>query len=283
MDKIRIAFFVAQNNFKKWLVNPRMYIVVIMMAMYIQSRLAPITEFCSAFGYKVTPYIFPFLMTDKMSVMLIMFTLVLLFCDAPFIESEQPYIITRSGRKTWVAGQIIYIALASALFFLIIILFTVLFLIPHIEFSGEWGKVIGTFAQTSVGANHMISIPFDLGVYSSYTPASAMLITFGLCCFVGMFLGMTIFFFNLNISRSAGAIIAAVLILWQVAVGKTSTVFINFSPVSWVSLTNIDVKGITLYPTIWYILTVLSILSFLLILGSVVSIRKRDIDVLKPV
>jgi len=283
MDNIRVVFHIAKSGFRKWAVQPRIYLVLILLTLYVQSRMAPIAEFCSKFGYRITPYVFPYFMSNPTDILLIMFTLVLLFCDAPFIESEQPYVMSRSGRKKWVAGQVLYIALASALFFLVIILLTVVFLTPHIEWSGAWGRVIGTFAQTSVAGEHGVSIPFDRGIYTYFTPVSAMLTAFGLCSFMGLLLGTVMFFFNSNVSRSAGAIASAVLILWQAAVTKTGTVLVNFSPVSWVSLSNIDMTNTTLLPTFPYVLTVLSVFTALLTAGSVLSMRKRDIDVLKPV
>lgn len=283
MDKGRIMFYVSQNNFRKWLINPRIYIVIIMLALYIQSIVAPIAMFCSTFGYKVSPFVFPYLMTERNVILIVMLLLVLLLCDAPFIESEQPYIITRSGRKIWVMGQVAYIFLASIIFVALIAVFSVAFLFPYIEINAEWGKVLGTFAQTSVAAQNGITLPFNTSLYLSYTPVSASLMTFALCSLVSFFLGMVIFFFNLNISLSAGAIVATTLILWQVVVTRTSTVFTNFSPVSWVSLSNIDTNGATLFPTLSYVMMVLVTMIALLVIGSVYSIRKRDIDVLKPV
>ncbi len=283
MDKVKAVFNIAGNNFRKWLVNPRIYLTLILLSLYIQSRLAPISQFCSTFGYKITPYVFPYLMSDRISVMIIMFGLILLFCDAPFIESEQPYIMMRSGRKMWVGGQIVYIALAALVFSLVIALISIVFLIPNIELSSEWGKVIGTFAQTSVAGQHGINLPFDLSIFLSFSAISAMLTSLFLCWFVSFFLGLIMFFFNLNISRSAGAIIAVILILWQVTVEKTATYFYNFSPVSWVSLTRIDTNATTYYPNLLYIVLMLTGAAIVLIVSSFISFRKKDIDVLKSV
>ena len=63
--------------------------------------------------YSITPYLFPFIMSDSNSVLLFTLGIVLLLCDAPFIEEDQPYIILRSGRKLWTLGQMLYMCIAT--------------------------------------------------------------------------------------------------------------------------------------------------------------------------
>ena len=60
MDKIREALFVSSNNFKKWAVNPRIYIVLLLLIGYITMMLNCVNDFCSKSGYKITPWVFPF-------------------------------------------------------------------------------------------------------------------------------------------------------------------------------------------------------------------------------
>ena len=61
--------------------------------------------------------------------------LILLLCDAPFIESDHPALLLRSGRRTWTAGQVLYIAGTSAVYFAVVYLLTVLVLLPHVALS----------------------------------------------------------------------------------------------------------------------------------------------------
>lgn len=283
MDNIRTVFSIALHNLRRWAINPRIYLIFIMLILYLYSKVNPINAFCMNAGYRITPYVFSFIMSDRYSVLLIMLGIVLLFCDAPFIEIDQPYIILRSGKKHWLFGQIVYIAIASILYFLMIILVTILILLPNLELNMEWGKVIGTFAQTNVASQYNITIPFEFSIYNAYTPLAAVSFTILNCWLVSVFLGTCMFALNLNISRSAGAIVAALLVLWQMVVTKTWTGFTKFSPVTWVSLSKIDTNGNTLYPTLEYIYIVILIMIVILFAISVFSMKKRDIDVLKSV
>lgn len=283
MDKIKCSISISLYQFKKWAINPRIYVIFISIFLYLHSMLSPIIAFCSNYGYNITPYVFPYMMCQPITVMLIMFGIVLMFCDAPFIGLEQPYIIMRSGRKQWVFGCLLYIALASIVFFLLTILFTIIILFPVIEFSFGWGKVIGTFAQTSLPAQHGISFPFSQVIFMSYTPLQAMLLTFFNSCLVSFILGTTIYVLNLKFAASTGVVAAVTLILWQMAVTKTWSGFIRYSPVSWVSLSNIDVSNNSLYPSIHYVYVILISIAFVMSCLSLRFMKREDIQVFKTV
>ena len=62
MGKVFACFSIALHNFKKWAVNPRLYILLLMEVLYLHSRLSPVGELCVRTGYKVTPYLLPFLL-----------------------------------------------------------------------------------------------------------------------------------------------------------------------------------------------------------------------------
>ena len=60
----------------------------------------------------------PFIWTygDASSVMLSSLLLILLFADMPFISQATPYWLVRTKRKIWLAGQIIYVILATVIY-----------------------------------------------------------------------------------------------------------------------------------------------------------------------
>ena len=204
MGKMHKILLVAICNMRKWMMNPRIYLVFIMVALYLHSIVSPIVEFCEYSGYRITPFLFPYIMSHSFSVMIIMFGVVLLFCDAPFIELDQPYIILRSGRKIWLCGQLVYIIIASFIYIFFILLVSIIIFSSYLEWDITWGKVIGTFAQTSVGAQHGIAIPFSFYIYNGYSPISAMLTTFFNSWLVSTILGSLMFALNLRFSRASG-------------------------------------------------------------------------------
>lgn len=147
MGKVFACFSIALHNFKKWAVNPRLYILLLIEVLYLHSRLSPVGELCARTGYKVTPYLLPFLLDEGSAVMMLFLGVVLLFCDAPFIEDEQPYIMLRSGRRIWFIGQMLYIVMASVLYFIVLYFISVLVLLPHIEWSTVWASCFLRFRR----------------------------------------------------------------------------------------------------------------------------------------
>ena len=78
MGKVFACFSIALHNFKKWAVNPRLYILLLMEVLYLHSRLSPVGELCARTGYKVTPYLLPFLLDEGSAVMMLFLGVVLI-------------------------------------------------------------------------------------------------------------------------------------------------------------------------------------------------------------
>ena len=283
MGNLKNIFLICIYNLKKWPSNARIYLVFFSVFLYLHSILLPISDFCLKSGYSITPYLFPFIMSDSNSVLLFTLGIVLLLCDAPFIEEDQPYIILRSGRKLWTLGQMLYMCLATFLYFAFIIIMSLIILLPYLEFSLDWGKVIGTFAQTSVAPQHNITIPFSFYIFNSYKPLAALSISFLNCWLVSFVLGLLMFLLNLNFSRFVGILISSILIFWQVVVTKTWTGFTKYSPVTWLSLSRIDTTSSTLYPTLQYIYIVIIISILILVALCLRSMNTQDINTLKSI
>lgn len=148
MGKVFACFSITLHNFKKWAVNPRLYILLLIEVLYLHSRLSPVGELCARTGYKVTPYLLPFLLDEGSAVMMLFLGVVLLFCDAPFIEDEQPYIMLRSGRRIWFIGQMLYIVVASVLYLIVLYFISVLVLLER----GMGQAAFDVFADIGSGA-----------------------------------------------------------------------------------------------------------------------------------
>ena len=90
-----------------------------------------------------------FFTDDSGSQLFIILGALLLFCDAPFLNQNSSWQILRAGRKNWFWGNMAYIWLLSLVYAAILSLLPVLLMIPHLEWTAEWGKVLGTLAQTN--------------------------------------------------------------------------------------------------------------------------------------
>jgi hypothetical protein len=232
---------------------------VLLQILYLHSRITPLREFCRASGYRVTVFLFPFLTSDSNSVLILMSGLIILLCDVPSVDQGYPSQVLRAGPVLWSWGQLLYIITASAGYSLFLILLSVLLCVPYVDLHWEWGKILATFAQTSVASDHGIAISFPFEIYNAFSAPTALLLSslnFFLIC---VLLVTLILVLNLFVHNYAGTIAAALLVLWQKAVTLTWTGLTRFSPVSWVSLNRINVSGSTLYPSFLYIYIVILI------------------------
>ena len=70
-----------------------------------------------------------------------MIPLVFIFCDAPFVDSNQMYVMLRTDRTTWGIGQVLYIFAGSFFYMLVLMMSTIVLNIGHIKWDNTWWNV----------------------------------------------------------------------------------------------------------------------------------------------
>lgn len=283
MGSLHTVLRVSAQNFRKWSSNPRFYILGILLLGFFVRIFRPIRTFTEAVTVPATPWALPFMMSDWYINMLVFFGVVLLFCDAPFVDSGQPYLMVRTGRKVWLYGQIGYILSASILYFIVIAIIPSILLFPNLTLQNGWGKVWGTLSQTNAGSQFDIPMSISHALVASYTPLQAMLHTFMLSVLNALMLGLIMFVCNMAANRTAG-VMAALFVVFIQAFAKynINPVLYFFAPTSWAGLTNISVAYNT-KPSLLYAYMVLIVLIAALVAAAHFLTSKKDIEVLPPV
>ncbi|HEY4554560.1 MAG TPA: hypothetical protein VIG80_15310 [Bacillaceae bacterium] len=283
MRLYKVAWCVCFQNLRKWSSNYRVWVIAILLIILTHNFTKDIGYFARDIGINVSPWIFPFLFTQKYIKLLFFFPLVLLFCDAPFVDNNQPYIISRSGRTPWSIGQIGYIFIASSAYFLFLVFLTLVVNLPNIEYTAEWGKVLGTLANT----NASIQIGLKTSILSSiihyFNPIQAMWFSFFLSWLAGIFLGLLIYVVNsVSNSRMFGVLAASFFLVLDASVSGRPELY-RFSPVSWSNISRIDIEGTTQMPTITYIYIGFALIIGSMVIAAIVVNRKQSINVLPPI
>lgn len=168
-------------QFRKWRTTPRMYLLLVMMVIIEDMYLSKIRAFTSLTETNATPFVLPFLCEHPYFVMIFLFGVVMLFGNAPFMERAQMYRMVRSGKTKWAAAQIIYIIVASFLYFAVAFLISNLLIMPDLEWSDQWGKIYNTLAQTTAGNAVDMNFYVSYHIILDYTPWEAV----GLIMIVG--------------------------------------------------------------------------------------------------
>lgn len=275
MKSIRICV----QNLRKWLGNSRIYIAFVIVFLFTLIYTKGLWLVADNVGEKLSIYIFPFLTTYRYMKIIYLFSLLLLFCDAPFVDANQQFVMIRSSRLSWGIGQMLYIICGSFFYALFMLLSSIVVNIGHIQMGASWGKSLILAGTTNICS--ILGIQYDTVQISSiivkyYTPAQAMLWSFLFLWMICIILGLIIYDFNILFqSNIVGLFVAGFLILFTAVVDGIQQ-WIWYSPVSWSSLNNIDVAKTTSLPGIYFVLFVyIGAILALLIAGAVLSRSRR--------
>lgn len=283
MRKFSVPFAIARQNIRKWTSNYRVWLIAIILLIFIHSNTKDINYFANELGLKMSAWIFPFLYIERYMKLLFLFPIILLFCDAPFIDHNQPYIILRSKRTAWSVGQIIYIFLANIIYFLFLILATIGIHITNVTFENDWGKVFGTLATTD--AYNFVDTPLKINAYimKYFTPLQAVWFTFLLSCLSGVILGLLVYALNsIFQNRFLGITVSSFLLILSAGLYRNPEMQ-WISPMSWNTLTNIDIGNTTAFPSFSYVIIADLIIIAILIMISIMANKKQEIYVLQQV
>lgn len=278
---VKKIFCIAMYSIRQWITNPRIICLFVLMSAFVWNDFEVIGNLTGMTGIKTNPLIFPFFSSDPVKQLILLAGIVFLFSDAPFINKNQPYIIIRSKRIPWVLGQILYIVMASAIYFLFLMLVSILVLLPYGTFATNgWGKIIQTLAQTDVGAQIKLQFGITKEITTFYSPFEAFGLSFLLNWGVACFLGLLLFVINMKFNRMLGLVAAGVILFFDLLVtNMLPPTFYHFSPVSLSRLSVLDPMGVSLFPKLTYPFVFFSVSIVVLSALLVVSIKKISIEI----
>ena len=107
------ALRICCQNVRKWGGNRRIWMLIILSILSVHLYTRGLWDICSYVGEPMSPWIFPFLFIFRYMKIEFMIPLVFIFCDAPFVDSNQMYVMLRTDRTTWGIGQVLYIFAGS--------------------------------------------------------------------------------------------------------------------------------------------------------------------------
>lgn len=202
MGEIRQAFCIAKQNFSGWGRNPRIWLTFILAAVLCLMLSDQIIS--QAVRYETSMQTFePFIWTygDASSVMLSSLLLILLFADMPFVNPATPYWLVRTKRRVWLAGQIVYVVLATAVYNLFLLLMLCLLGAPFSYVGNVWSR---TAAMLGYGGSESITVPVSIKTMESSTPYRCAAVVFGLVLLYTLFVAVFMLFLNLTAGHMAG-------------------------------------------------------------------------------
>lgn len=258
--------------------NQRIQLIFILAAIFVFSNLQGVLDFSQDVGIFVTPWAFPHITSDYVCQLVIMAGAVALFCDAPFNSEIQKYILPRAGYTAWTAGQCMYIVMLSFLYMLTLLLFSILPLLPNMEFRNGWGKIWGTLARFTVGSQYGIPFSVDDYIIGVYTPLHATALSFLLswaCC---VWLGLMTYFLNNATCSYIGTFISAGFVLMDITVANEWLPwFYKISPVTLAQLQALKGSNSLYQVTLGYALWFFGISIACLLVGCMITPKLQSL------
>lgn len=208
MNSLRQIRMAAMMNFGRWGRSPQIWLAFGLgfVACFLLS--GKVLDFAKAQGTLVQlfePFIWTF--GDANSILLISLCLLLLFGDLPNLDNEVPLYLVRMTRARWMAGQLLYLVLATTLFVGFILASTCLLAGSQAYRANLWSDTAGILGYSSIGES--IAVPAFVKVLELTFPYPCAAHIFGLVLGYSLLLSALIFFFNLLGGRAgmaAGAV-----------------------------------------------------------------------------
>ncbi len=234
------------------------FILAIAAVSEFSRHLAEMTKYYSV---PINGFSAAFVFTTTNATFIIFLGVFILFSDLPFKDNQQMFLISRSGKRAWLFSQVFYVIIVSIVYFAFIFVCYCITLFPNIGFSANsWGKIIKTLSVTNIGEKFNVLFKPAPSVLSDFSPLSAFVYSFATAIAISVIIGLVVLLLNLTIKHNFGIIASgAVVFMYMFVHMGGSAVTYYFSPLNWCSIFVADKKGVTYYPDMSWIITVLCI------------------------
>ena len=205
MKTIKRSFSVAGYNFRQWHKNPRIFItfaLAFILCFLLSDKAVKFAEEYGTTMQLVEAFVWTF--GDSNSILLSSLLLVLLFADMPFLSSGTPFYLVRIARKTWLLGQAVYIAAATAIYLVFILVSTALVCMSNSFIGNLWSETAAILGYS--GAGQQVALPALVKTLEMSTPYACMGTIFLLMLLYALLLVFIMLVFNLYKGQAAGVI-----------------------------------------------------------------------------
>lgn len=286
MSKICSKFKLAWKLFLKKELSIKTFTLLLLLGIIYHIFLSPVKDFSTSVHYPVSPWIFPFLISDIYFVILFMAAVVYYFSDVPFMKEWTMYQVIRTGRVKWACGQIGSIIFSSFAFILIAIFETILILLPDITLSEGWGKILYTLSMTNAAGEYRIPFGVSYDIINKFEPIQAIGISILMGGLVIMFIGLLMFTLSLYISRLWANIVAMLFVILPIVIENIGDVvpwLVYCSPISWMRISELSVQSGMAYQTPTLLKSIIILLAGCIVLSMAIiwKIKKVDFKLIK--
>ena len=287
---VKRIFAVARYNFRSWHRNPRIiltFCLAFVLCFLLSDKAVKFAKDYDTTMQLVEAFVWTF--GDSNSILLSSLLLLLLFADMPFITPGTPFYLMRIDRKTWVAGQAVYIVASTFLYMLFILAATSLVCMRQSFIGNLWSETAAILGYSGAGAK--VALPALVKTLEMSRPYQCMAVIFLLMLLYTLLMAFIMLVFNLYRGQLAGVVSVFAFSLFGFLLNPQTIKSIFRLPdelmykanvaVGWLSPLNhatyhMHNFGYDLLPRLWQTYVIFGVLIVACFLLSLLAVRKYN-------
>lgn len=205
MKSIKGIFSVAVYNFRQWKGNPRIVItfgLAFVLCYLLSNKAAAFAADNGTTMQILEAFIWTF--GDSSSILLSSMLLVLLFADMPFLSPGTPFYLMRISRRTWLAGQAVYIVFATGVYLAFILAATSILCMRDSFIGNMWSMTAAILGYS--GAGQAVALPAYVKTLEMSTPYLVTATIFLLMMLYTLLMVFIMLVFNIKKGQIAGVV-----------------------------------------------------------------------------
>lgn len=227
-------------NFLQWRIQPKYLLFLLFLVLGMWDIFHGFRDYASAIGYPMRPWLLPLLPGMQSIFAMFLMGYLLIISDAPFRTKQQQFVLQRAGKRSWIAGQLLYLFLCAVLFTLILWILSWIFILPEVEWKIEsWGSALLTAARKNAHLGYA-KVPISYSNIKNAMPAEAMAWFCGMLIGQCFLMGEIVTLCNLYTRSGLGVAISTALILFSYLIKGNASgsgiyrFLLWVSPISWI-------------------------------------------------
>lgn len=206
MESFKRGMYLGGMWTRQFFKDSKFIVVLLFSFLFLFVYITPLRQEAALSDYGITPYILPLIY--DMNTMYMAFVMILLVCDAPFIQKNQLFVNVRAGMASSFIGKVIYLFFISVILQVIQFLISIFMLIPYISFSDNWGYILTKVVSEGFSEPVIYSgFAARISVMEEYTGLEALAGQVLLNISFTFLMGMAAFFLNGIIKKYLGPIV----------------------------------------------------------------------------
>lgn len=241
--------------------SARGVLVLLALLFFNCEEMHSVVEFANSYNEPIVPVAMPFIFYSLHFQLMFGLVTIFLFSEVPFITARITYTVLRTGRRWWLIGKILRIAITSVLYMVLECIMSIVACGKQLLWINEWGSVWKSLSFSIEAEFLSVSVPRN--VLIQYTPLEAMSRVFIIGCLVVTFIGCFMLLISLLISSTSSIVVTGFISAFPYFAVNSAPYYYKifyFCPISWIGI--IEYSSVYIYggpdsSDMLYILTVM--------------------------